>query len=149
MLELWGGHECTVNRTRAGHKDQSRLSGHDARPEDLDLFAGLGIKAIRYPVLWERVAPDAPDERDFSWSDTRLARLQELGVRPIVGLVHHGSGPRYTNLLDPGFASGLADYAAAVAERYPWVEDWTPVNEPLTTARFSALYGHWYPHRRE
>jgi dTDP-4-dehydrorhamnose reductase len=24
---------------------------------------------------------------------------------------------------------------------------WTPVNEPLTTARFSGLYGHWYPHR--
>jgi len=23
------------------------------------------------------------------------------------------------------------------------------VNEPLTTARFSALYGHWYPHRRD
>ena len=27
--------------------------------------------------------------------------------------------------------------------------DWTPVNEPLTTARFSALYGHWYPHARD
>jgi dTDP-4-dehydrorhamnose reductase len=25
---------------------------------------------------------------------------------------------------------------------------WTPVNEPLTTARFSGLYGHWYPHGR-
>ena len=25
----------------------------------------------------------------------------------------------------------------------------TPVNEPLTTARFSALYGHWYPHHRD
>jgi dTDP-4-dehydrorhamnose reductase len=23
------------------------------------------------------------------------------------------------------------------------------VNEPLTTARFSALYGHWYPHSRD
>lgn len=149
MLELWGGHECTVNRTRAGHKDQSRLSGHDSRLEDLDLFASLGIKAIRYPVLWERVAPDAPNDRDFSWSDERLGRLRELGVRPIVGLVHHGSGPSYTNLLDPKFAEGLADYAAAVAERYPWVEDWTPVNEPLTTARFSALYGHWYPHKSE
>jgi dTDP-4-dehydrorhamnose reductase len=149
MLELWGGHECTVNRTRAGHKDQSRLSGHDARPEDLDLFASLGIKAIRYPVLWERVAPNAPDELDFSWSDARLSRLRELGVRPIVGLVHHGSGPSYTDLLDPGFATGLGDYAAAVARRYPWVEDWTPVNEPLTTARFSALYGHWYPHVSE
>ena len=26
---------------------------------------------------------------------------------------------------------------------------WTPVNEPLTTARFSGLYGHWYPHGRD
>ena len=24
----------------------------------------------------------------------------------------------------------------------------SPVNEPLTTARFCALYGHWYPHAR-
>ena len=36
-----------------------------------------------------------------------------------------------------------------MAERYPWLDDWTPVNEPLTTARFSALYGHWYPHARD
>jgi len=36
-----------------------------------------------------------------------------------------------------------------VAERYPWVRDWTPVNEPLTTARFSALYGHWQPHAQD
>lgn len=35
-----------------------------------------------------------------------------------------------------------------VAERYPWVCDYTPVNEPLTTARFSALYGFWHPHQR-
>ena len=42
-----------------------------------------------------------------------------------------------------------ANYAARVAERYPWIDHWTPVNEPLTTARFSGLYGHWYPHRRD
>jgi dTDP-4-dehydrorhamnose reductase len=72
-----------------------------------------------------------------------------LNVRVIAGLVHHGSGPRYTHLLDEGFAPGLAAHARAVAERYPWIKDWTPVNEPLTTARFSALYGHWYPHARD
>lgn len=33
-----------------------------------------------------------------------------------------------------------------VAARYPWVRYYTPVNEPLTTARFSGLYGLWYPH---
>ncbi|HEV7912494.1 MAG TPA: sugar nucleotide-binding protein, partial [Albitalea sp.] len=30
-----------------------------------------------------------------------------------------------------------------------WVHGYTPVNEPLTTARFSGLYGLWYPHRRD
>ena len=78
-----------------------------------------------------------------------MARLRELGIRPIVGLVHHGSGPRSTSLTDPTFPEKLAAFARAAAERYPWVEDWTPVNEPLTTARFSCLYGHWYPHRQD
>ena len=70
-------------------------------------------------------------------------------MTPIVGLTHHGSGPRSTSLIDPSFAEGLAQFAEAVAERYPWVEYYTPVNEPLTTARFSGLYGHWYPHGRD
>ena len=28
----------------------------------------------------------------------------------------------------------------------PHITNYTPVNEPLTTARFSGLYGAWYPH---
>jgi dTDP-4-dehydrorhamnose reductase len=42
----------------------------------------------------------------------------------------------------------LADYAAQLARRFPWLSWYTPVNEPLTTARFSGLYGHWHPHAR-
>jgi dTDP-4-dehydrorhamnose reductase len=149
MLELWGGHECTVNRVGQGYLDQSLVSGHAARAGDIDLFASLGLRKLRYPVLWEKVAPDHPERRDWSSSDGALARIRETGMQPILGLIHHGSGPRYTNLLAPDFATGLARHARATAERYPWVEDWTPVNEPLTTARFSALYGHWFPHLRD
>lgn len=145
-LELWGGAECTVNRVGDVFGDQVAATGHCERFGDLDLIAGLGVAALRFPVLWERVSPERAEDRDFSWSDPRLERLREVGVRPIVGLVHHGSGPRYTSLLDDGFAQGLAAHALATAMRYPWVDEWTPVNEPLTTARFSALYGHWYPH---
>jgi dTDP-4-dehydrorhamnose reductase len=148
-LELWAGLECTVNRVGEEYLDQLALSGHDGRLEDLDLIAGLGARAVRYPVLWERAAPDGLASADWSWPDERLARLRELGLRPIVGLVHHGSGPRGTSLVDPAFPEKLAEYARAAAERYPWIEDWTPVNEPLTTARFSGLYGHWYPHGRD
>ena len=148
-LELWGGHECTVNRVGERWYDQTIRTGHQDRPSDLERFASLGLKALRYPVLWERISPNAPDQTDWRWSDERLTEIRRLGMTPIAGLVHHGSGPRYTHLLDDSFAPGLARHAAAVAERYPWIEAYTPVNEPLTTARFSALYGHWYPHARD
>ncbi|HEX9918834.1 MAG TPA: family 1 glycosylhydrolase, partial [Pyrinomonadaceae bacterium] len=149
MLELWAGVECTVNRVGDQFYHQLERNGHAERIEDLDLFATLGISALRYPVLWERTAPDGLEHADWTWPDARLARLGELGVRPIVGLVHHGSGPRHTSLVDPAFPEKLAEYARAVAARYPWVDAYTPVNEPLTTARFSGLYGHWYPHGKD
>lgn len=148
-LELWAGAECTVNRTGDDYKDQLVLTGHHDRLDDLAALAPLGVKSLRFPVLWERVTPDPMQEPDWGWSDHGLGLLRQLGIRPIVGLVHHGSGPRHTSLLDASFAEGLAEHALAVARRYPWVRDWTPVNEPLTTARFSALYGIWYPHRRD
>jgi dTDP-4-dehydrorhamnose reductase len=147
-LELWGGVECTVNRIGNRWFDQLEWSGHDRRPDDVTRFAAIGVRTLRYPALWERLAPDSPEAIDWRWTDERFALLRDLGIRPIVGLLHHGSGPRYTSLLDAQFPEKLARFAAAVARRYPWIEDFTPVNEPLTTARFSALYGHWYPHQR-
>ncbi len=132
-----------------GFRDQFRETGHHDRLSDLEAVAALGIRTLRYPVSWERVAPDHPEECDWSWPDARMAELRRLGVAPILGLVHHGSGPRRTCLLDPFFPERLAEFAGRVARRYPWATDWTPVNEPLTTARFSALYGHWAPHRAD
>lgn len=147
--ELWGGIECTVNRVHARYHDQVQRTGHADRPADLARFAGLGIRTLRYPILWERTAPEAPSDADWTWPDHRMRQLRTLEMNPVVGLVHHGSGPRHTSLLDASFPLLLAEYAGAVARRYPWVTHYTPVNEPLTTARFSALYGFWYPHERD
>ncbi len=143
LPELWGGVECS--RVRVGERavDQQARTGHDRRIEDLDRFAALGVRALRQPVLWEHHA-----EQPIDWTATerRLERLRELGIRPIVGFLHHGSGPLAGGLVDPGFAPGLARFAGEFARRFPWVEDYTPVNEPLTTARFGGLYGVWHPH---
>jgi dTDP-4-dehydrorhamnose reductase len=148
-LELWGGMEATVNRVGECFLDQLEISGHATRLDDLERIARLGVRAVRYPVLWERTAPERDGSPDWRWADERLGRLRDLGITPIVGFVHHGSGPRHTNLLDPAFPAGVAAFAAAFAERYPWITHYTPINEPLTTARFSALYGVWYPHLRD
>jgi dTDP-4-dehydrorhamnose reductase len=148
-LEIWGGIECTFNRVGERYFDQISLSGHADRPEDLERFASLGIRTLRYPVLWERIAPGELRDADWSATDASLTKMRELGIRPIVGLVHHGSGPRHTSLVDPEFPQKLRLFAEAVAERYPWIEMVTPINEPLTTARFAGLYGIWYPHGRD
>ncbi|MFO1089324.1 MAG: family 1 glycosylhydrolase [Hyphomicrobiales bacterium] len=146
---LWGGVECSVVRIGDTFRNQIEETGHHGRAEDLAAIAALGIRTLRYPVLWETIAPDDPGTCDWTWTDDRLAQLRDLGIEPIAGLVHHGSGPRYTNLLDPAFPDLLARHAAQTAERYPWLRMVTPINEPLTTARFSGLYGHWYPHGRD
>jgi dTDP-4-dehydrorhamnose reductase len=145
-LELWAGIECTVARVGDEYRDQSLETGHSERIEDLDRIAELGVRTLRYPVLWEKISPEHPDQTDFSWHDERLSGLQKLGINAIAGLCHHGSGPRYTHMLDSAWPELLARHAANVAERFPHLDLYTPVNEPLTTARFCGLYGHWYPH---
>jgi dTDP-4-dehydrorhamnose reductase len=148
-LELWGGVECTINRVQEAFFDQLSYSGHYHRSSDIALLASTGIKKIRYPILWEKHQPATQTPIDWTFTEQRLLALKAKGIHIIAGLVHHGSGPIFTNLLDPDFPTLLAAYASKVAIQFPWIEYYTPVNEPLTTARFSGLYGFWYPHKRD
>ncbi len=102
------------------------------------------MRTLRTALHWEYF------EATQSWAffDRTLEAMKRLRMEAVVGLLHHGSGPRHTHLLDPEFPRKLAAYAFQVAERYPWITRYTPVNEPNTTSRFSCLYGHWYPHHR-
>ena len=148
-LEIWAGLECTINRVGDVYFDQLNCNGHYRRTSDADLIADLGATAVRFPVLWEKHQPEKTNAPiDWQSAEQNLNRLRERGVEPIVGLVHHGSGPRYVNFFDGSFESGLSEYAKTVALKFSWVQRYTPVNEPLTTARFCGLYGHWFPHER-
>ena len=127
------------------YHDQLGRSGHRTRGvSDLKLFAALGLRTLRVALHWEEF------EKTQSWRpwDDALATMQDLETTPIVGFVHHGSGPPSTSLLDPEFPERLAGFARQVATRYPDVLDYTPVNEPQTTGRFATLYGVWFPHER-
>ena len=146
--EVWGGVECTINRVQDVFRDQLLYSGHYTRPGDIERFAELGIKKLRYPLLWEFHQPIENGAIDWSWTERQLKAIRRKHIKPIAGLVHHGSGPAFTDLTDPEFPDKLAIYAATVAKKFPWLEYYTPVNEPLTTARFSGLYGLWYPHSK-
>ena len=115
--EIWGGLECSIVRVGDDYRNQFEETGHLQCPGDLDHIAGLGVTTLRYPVLWEAVAPDSPEQCDWRLADERLARIRALGMDAIAGLVHHGSGPRYTSLADPAFPQLLAAHANGVARR--------------------------------
>ncbi len=146
--EIWGGIECTINRVGNKFFDQLRFAGHYQREGDIEQIATLGIKKLRYPILWEKHQPEKDAAIDWGWTQKQLQLLKQKNIDVIAGLVHHGSGPAFTNLLDDNFPLLLADYAKKVAQKFPWIQFYTPVNEPLTTARFSGLYGLWYPHKK-
>ena len=141
--QVWAGPECSRLEVGGALRDQLSETGHAERLEDLDTLGRTGASAVRYPILWGRDG----DPTDWDWATSRLMRLRDLGIEPIVGLLHHGFGPQHP--LAPGFADAFAGYAATVAQRFPAIRSWIPVNEPLTTARFSGLYGWWGPGGRD
>ena len=49
-VELWGGAECTLHRIGDRFYDQCDRTGFTARLDDLDRFAALGIRALRFPA---------------------------------------------------------------------------------------------------
>src|SRR5690242_12931398 len=147
--EIWGGLECTVNRVNNTFRDQLEATGHYSRSGDIEAISALGIRKLRYPVLWENHLPGNDGVIHWEKTEERLNAIRLNGMEPIAGLLHHGSGPVFTNLLEKNFPDLLAAYALKVAKQFPWINYYTPVNEPLTTARFSGLYGFWYPHKSD
>ncbi len=76
-LELWGGYECTVNRVGDEWFDQTPRSGHEDRIEDLQLFAGPGMRSLRYPALWERGSLRAGTSGSQAYHARRLSSYEQ------------------------------------------------------------------------
>jgi dTDP-4-dehydrorhamnose reductase len=75
-IEIWGGIEGTINRVGDAYHDQSEYSGHYSGEGDIDLIATLGIKMLRYPVLWEKHQPQKDTVIDWRFVEKNLNRLR-------------------------------------------------------------------------
>jgi beta-glucosidase/6-phospho-beta-glucosidase/beta-galactosidase len=150
-LHLGVGIEDTfVPQERPGERaiDEYALTEHDVRwHADLGLAAQAGAEFVRWGVPWYRVQP-APDAWDWSWLDRVFARFAELGVRPIVDLMHYGTPLWMEAQFDAAdYPDRVAEYSVRVAERYAdTVTDYTPLNEPMIHALFSGEYAYWPPY---
>jgi beta-glucosidase/6-phospho-beta-glucosidase/beta-galactosidase len=132
----------TINNGRT-RVDQMDSCGHYERwREDFDLVEDLGIQFLRYgPPIYRTFL--GPGKYDWEFADITLADLKRRDISPIIDLCHFGVPDWLGNFQNPDFAPQFAAYAGAFADRYPWVQLYTPVNEMFICAIFSAKYGWW------
>jgi beta-glucosidase len=110
--------------------------------EDFDCVEELGIHYLRYgPPLYRCFL--GPGKYDWSFADLAFGELKRRNITPIVDLCHFGVPDWIGNFQNPDFPQLFATYCAAFAERFPWVQLYTPVNEMFICAVFSAKYGWW------
>ncbi len=127
-------------RTRV---DEMELCGHYRHwRKDFECVEALGIRFLRYgPPIYRCYL--GPERYDWSFADETFGVLRQRQITPIVDLCHFGVPDWIGNFQNPDFPRLFAEYAAAFARRFPWVQLYTPVNEMYVCAQFSARFGWW------
>lgn len=123
--------------------DEMDSCGHYSRwAEDFALVHDIGIKYLRYgPPLHTTLL--GPARYDWEFADSAFTELKRLNIVPIVDLCHFGVPDWLGNFQNPDFPAQFAIYVRAFAERFPWIQLYTPINEMFICATFSAKYGWW------
>jgi beta-glucosidase len=123
--------------------DQMEVCGHYKHwKTDFALLEEMGIGFLRYgPPLHTTLL--GAGKYDWSFADETFAELKRRDIVPIVDLCHFGVPDWIGNFQNPDFPEIFEAYAKAFAERFPWVQLYTPVNEMYICAMFSGRYGWW------
>jgi beta-glucosidase/6-phospho-beta-glucosidase/beta-galactosidase len=145
------GVECsypTVEHGRWRRDEMESTDHYRLWQRDFELAGEIGATHIRYgPPL--HLIFDGPARWDWNYADAQMAYLHEHGPEPIVDLCHFGVPSWLGDFQNPELPQALGEYAAAFAERYPWVRFYTPINEMYVCARTSALQGVWNEQRAD
>jgi beta-glucosidase/6-phospho-beta-glucosidase/beta-galactosidase len=144
------GIECSAPIIEGGIRmDELAKTGHYEHVDtDIRMVRELGVRYLRYGIPIHLANP-APGTYDWTFTDRAMAAMQREGVEPIVDLLHFGLPDDVPGFGDETFPERFAAFVAAFVERFPWARYYTPVNEPLITAAFSAKVGYWNERRSD
>src|SRR5262249_4236980 len=103
----------------------------------LDKLSSLGVKMVRFTLVWREIAPMEPksptDPNDpaYDWHAFDPV-MNGLHAHPIAALLPIWGSPAWAKGGHPqNFmpTRGFGNFAEAAARRYPWVRLWTAWNE--------------------
>ena len=143
------GIECSYPTVQGGQRrDELQATGHyDRWQDDFELCRDLGVRYLRYGIPYYRTHT-GPGQYDWDFPDRMLPQLWDRGLIPIVDLCHFGVPDWVGGFQNGDWPAYFAEYCDAFAVRYPWIKFYTPVNEMLVCARYSAKLGAWNEQER-
>jgi beta-glucosidase/6-phospho-beta-glucosidase/beta-galactosidase len=131
-----------INNGRTRIDQMAKCDHYRRWREDFALVRDLSIGYLRYgPPIHTTWLSEG--RYDWEFADQTFAALSDMDCAPIVDLCHFGVPDWVGDFQNPDFPALFAVYAKAFAERFPWVQLYTPVNEMFICAQFSAAYGWW------
>ncbi|RZA28414.1 MAG: glycosyl hydrolase family protein, partial [Proteobacteria bacterium] len=132
----------TIDHGRTRIDEMDSCGHYKHWQKDFSLVREMGIQYLRYgPPIHKTFL--GPGRYDWDFADEAFAELKRLNIVPIVDLCHFGVPDWLGNFQNPDMPVHFQAYARAFAERFPWVQLYTPVNEMYVCAMFSARYGWW------
>ena len=143
---------------RYGIQDDAWLAqGPGTIESRIDELHRLGVDVVRYTLRWDEIAPTRPRtprsaaDPAYRWGTSEIV-LTRLRARRIAAVVTIVGTPRWANggrpfQHVPTRARDFRDFAAAAAQRFPWVRDWVIWNEPNQLRWFRPMQPRLYVQR--
>ena len=109
---------------------------------DVELFAQLGIRALRMSIAWSRIFPNGddaePNEAGLAFYERLFTRLRERGIEPVVTMSHYEMPlhlvTEYGGWTNRAVVGLFERYAETILRRYRGlVRYWLTFNEINTT----------------
>src|SRR3954463_3497997 len=132
----------TIDNGRLRVDEMDKCGHYTHWRTDFDLLDDLNVHTLRYgpPIHTTWLGQES---YDWGFADLTFGELRRRNIIPIVDLCHFGVPDWIGDFQNPDFPELFAGYARAFAQRFPWVQLYTPINEIFICATFSAAYGWW------
>ncbi len=145
---------CRIPGVIADGSDGQIACDHYHRLDaDLDLIAGLGVKAYRFSISWPRIQPTGSGpalQSGIDFYNRLVDGLLTRGIEPYATLYHWDLPAelqrKHQGWADRSTAYRFAEYAALLAQALgDRVRSFATHNEPWVTATLGHELGHFAP----